>query len=503
MVAAGQTSTREHVQLTISPATQQQIVAAVAAVGGEITGSGNDGTVLQGWLPRAALQTIAARQDVFRIRRPAIADQAGEVTAGNLTTEGLGLMNGPAWHTAGYTGAGVRIGVIDTAFAGYAPLLGSELPAQVNARNFVDGQTLEQFGNGDDPHGTACAEIIHDIAPNAALLLAKIQTQLDLEEAVDWLIAQQVDVISTSTLWWNETPGDGTGWLANVVRRAQNAGILFVAAAGNERQLHWGGTFFDPDPDIDIISQARSISMPLSIPHKNPEEFALIPAGTTIQLYLRWDDWTQVIQDYDLHLVQSFDGSNGTSSEAARIDKPVASGQTPTEQILWTTTGAPAYYGVMITRFRHHDRSTLSYSYAARTCHEPVLIGLCRRGVLPIFPMFRMCLPSPPFARRQHLSSRHPTAPKGQPTVQAAQPAAVDVPNQTSPAIPMSRRQLWVVAIAGLSARRRQHHMSQAQRHSSSRPIPVGHQPRLKTFLRGRATDLGANGPIPCLEPGS
>ncbi len=71
--------------------------------------------------------------------------------------------------------------------------------------------------DGTTEHGTACAEVIHDIAPGAALYLAKVGTDLDLAEAVGWLIGQQVDIISTSLGLYNATPGDGTGYLADLV----------------------------------------------------------------------------------------------------------------------------------------------------------------------------------------------------------------------------------------------------------------------------------------------
>lgn len=494
LVTTEPTGTREHVQLTISAPDRRQIVAAVTAVGGEITGSGNEGTVLQGWLPDTALQMIAAREDVVRIRRPPIADQAGEITAGNLTTEGFGLMNGPAWHAAGYTGAGVRIGVIDTAFAGYAPLRGTELPAQLTARNFVDGQTLEQFGNGDDPHGTACAEIIHDIAPDAALFLAKIQTQLDLEEAVDWLIAQQVDVISTSTLWWNETPGDGTGWLANVVRRAQNAGILFVAAAGNERQLHWGGTFFDPDLDTKHNFSGTVNINALVDTTKNPEEFALVPAGTTIQLYLRWDDWTQVTQDYDLHLVQSFDGSQWNFLRSSLDRQTGAAGQTPTEQILWNTTGAPAYYGVMITRFLatrpvnfelfvrgpHMSRTRLNLFVPARS--------LANLSDAPdVFTVSTVREPKAPFQQAPYSAEGPTNGPGG--TASGGATTKPDISGYTyvSTATLGSGDSRFIGTSAAAP-----HVAGAAALVVSANP---GWTPaQIKAFLRGRATDLGAPG---------
>ena len=129
---------------------------------------------MQGWLPISALELIAARDDVFMIRRPAEAILLEQPLAGASTTEGLAVINGLAWHAAGHTGAGVKVGIIDGGFQGYTALLGADLPASVTVRNFVDGENDSQV-DGTTKHGTACAEVVHDIAPNTTIYLAKIR----------------------------------------------------------------------------------------------------------------------------------------------------------------------------------------------------------------------------------------------------------------------------------------------------------------------------------------
>ena len=37
----------------------------------------------------------------------------------------------PTWHDAGFTGQGVKIGIIDYGFEGFRSLMGTELPASV------------------------------------------------------------------------------------------------------------------------------------------------------------------------------------------------------------------------------------------------------------------------------------------------------------------------------------------------------------------------------------
>ena len=175
--------TQVHVQIAVHPGSSKSVTEAVKRAGGQITGSNNYGDLLQGWLPVDALEAMASQEDVLQIRPPAQAILLESPDSPDATTEALSVINAPAWHSAGFTGSGVKVGIIDGGFLGYQALLGSELPASVVAKNFVDGESDSQV-DGTSPHGTAVAEIIHDIAPNAALFLVKISSNVDLAEAV-------------------------------------------------------------------------------------------------------------------------------------------------------------------------------------------------------------------------------------------------------------------------------------------------------------------------------
>ena len=92
-------------------------------------------------------------EHVIAVRLP---DQAGSNQQDKLG-EGVGIIGADAWHDAGYRGEGIRVGVLDLGFAGHEDLLGDELPERV---------AIETFGWFDDEevHGTACAEIVHEVA---------------------------------------------------------------------------------------------------------------------------------------------------------------------------------------------------------------------------------------------------------------------------------------------------------------------------------------------------
>lgn len=160
------------------------------------------------------------------------------------TTEGLPVIGANPWHSTGFTGAGTRIAVVDTGYDGYAALLGSELPANPTTKSFRPDEDLTPGTN----HGTAVAEIVHDVAPDAHLYLINVASDLDVPDVVDYLIDQKIDVVNMS-LGWTVGPLDGTSDLAMEIQRAIDAGIIWINAAGNEAKSHWGGSFIDVDTD--------------------------------------------------------------------------------------------------------------------------------------------------------------------------------------------------------------------------------------------------------------
>jgi len=334
------------VQVATHPDGLKSASRAIVDAGGEVTKSSPDGTLLQCWLPMTALDEVTTCADVYRVRRPSGAILLEAPQVGAYTTEALSVMNATAWHAAGYRGAGVKIGVVDVGFIGYQSLLGTDLPVSVLARNFVDGETDAQV-NATTEHGTACAEIIHDVAPNATLYFAKVYTDLDLVDAAHWLMnTAHVDIISSSMGWWNVTPGDGTGIFADLVVEARGAGILWITAAGNNRLEHWGGAYYDPSG-----SSTHHYSATQDINYFGPGDGSayLIPDGNLIRVAVRWDDWVTVNQDYDLYLVR-WDGDEWQYFGGSGNHPTGDPGQSPTEYGAYVTSGAAAVYGFFIYR---------------------------------------------------------------------------------------------------------------------------------------------------------
>ena len=87
----------------------------------------------------------------------------------NVVSEGVARIKASVYSNRGFTGRGIKVGVIDLGFVGVPSLQNrGELP-NLSYRDFTgEGIFTETV------HGSACAEIVHDIAPDAEIYLYKV-----------------------------------------------------------------------------------------------------------------------------------------------------------------------------------------------------------------------------------------------------------------------------------------------------------------------------------------
>jgi subtilisin family serine protease len=237
-----------------------------------------------------------------------------------VVSEGVGLTNATSFLSKGYTGLGVKVAVIDVGFAGLSSAISQgELPNDVIMIDCTGSSCVStDFSSETEPHGTAVAEIIHDMAPGARLYLIKILDTLDLIYAKNYAISQNIDIINHSLIVTNTNFYDGKCWFNNPVCTANDAyenGILWVNAVGNEATRHYEATFTDTDSD---------------------GWHNVTNSGDTIRIFLTWDAWPTTNQDYNLHL---FDQNLNivASSENSQI------GTLPVEEIVYSVPAAGTY----------------------------------------------------------------------------------------------------------------------------------------------------------------
>ena len=207
------------------------------------------------FVPPILLREIANINDTTAISLIVPPQSFQEPPLQSILGDGPAAHRSAAWNQAGFTGSGIKIGVIDVGYAGADGLLGTELPADPQTRCYTtdtDSPTdLTRCDQSD--HGTLVAESIIDIAPEATLYLASVRSPGDLADVVDWMISQDVSVINMSLAGLFDGPGDGTSPRAhsplNTLAKAVNNDILWVNSAGNSGRSSWYGVPTDTDGD--------------------------------------------------------------------------------------------------------------------------------------------------------------------------------------------------------------------------------------------------------------
>ena len=270
--------------------------------GGDPRNVGED--YIEAYVPVTLLGELSEQPGVLRVREivPPQPNQAGPITG-----HGPSVHGSQAWNWAGYSGQGVKVGVIDSFFGfnRFAELMGTELPQRVQARCYPDvGRVTDNLADcestlfGSD-HGTIVAETVMDIAPEVDLYIASPVSKGDTSEVVDWMVAEGVSVIVRSESIEFDGPGDGTSPFSdsplNAVDRAVNGGITWVNAAGNVAKQTWFGGYSNADRDgwIDFNGFDETIDIPLE-------------AGDFIEVELRWEGtWGGASSAFDLSLIDA------------------------------------------------------------------------------------------------------------------------------------------------------------------------------------------------------
>lgn len=181
----------------------------------------------------------------------------------------------PAWAWAGSTGTNVRVAVIDSGVEAGHPALdgcvevaaGVEVVIDAEERTeIVPAPPTDAFG-----HGTACAGIIHSLAPAARITSIKV---LDASLAgkakqfaagLEWAVAQRFDVINLSL---GTRRADVAFDLHQLCDAAYFSGTVVVTAANNVNRVSFPSLF------SSVISVACNTST-------DPERFHFNPAPPT------------------------------------------------------------------------------------------------------------------------------------------------------------------------------------------------------------------------------
>ena len=337
------------VTLYITEGYAEAISAYLEDNGGDPRNVGID--YIEAYVPVLLLPEVSRQEGVVNIRT-IIPPQPAQ---GSTVSEGVAAHAVPAWHAAGYRGRGVKIGIIDTGFEGFAALQGTELPSTVEALCFTDigvsTLNLADCTDSDDgesrrKHGTAVGEAIFDIAPEATYYISNTSSWSDLLTSVNWMIEHDVDIINHSVghIW--QGPGDGTSPFSNAVFVGVNdaiaGGITWVNSAGNDAQSTWFGNFSDTDADEWLnFSGEDECNSVLGV---SSDKFE-IEAGQKFYAQLRWEDsWGSASRDLDLLLYRVYSFGLSTLPVAYSVDEQSGGQrQYPRELLSHTPTSTGTY----------------------------------------------------------------------------------------------------------------------------------------------------------------
>jgi len=278
---------------------------------------------VEAFVPAERMRFLQDRNGIISIelpRSPVDVGDSGTLVplAGSVTSQSVAKANAPAWHAAGYTGSGVAIGIIDS-FDGAVwdqARASGDVPNPASTYCRVGGVACDLWSAAPGAeHGTAVAEVVHDMAPSSSLHLADAGTPGDYVGVIDHFASQGVSVVNHSRTWSFDGPGDGTGVAAAIVNYAASKGMLWVNAAGNYADGgYWRGVWADANAN-------------------DWHDFS--PGDETMGFYcdpglgLRWDDWpSSNPTDYDVYI---FDDPESMTLKAVSLSDQTQDGVAPLE----------------------------------------------------------------------------------------------------------------------------------------------------------------------------
>jgi subtilisin len=135
-------------------------------------------------------------------------------------------------------GSGVRVAIIDSGVERDHPAIGGRLRASMVVEVDGDDATVTEDSTGADVvgHGTACAGIVHAIAPGAELVSVRVlgpnnrAKGVAFATAIDWVVEQGIGVANLSLSSRSEPLA---ALFHEIADRAYFANTLLVCAANN------------------------------------------------------------------------------------------------------------------------------------------------------------------------------------------------------------------------------------------------------------------------------
>lgn len=295
------------VEIRFSPGARpkQELIALDATIRHQLAAG-----VIEAWVGIDRLVQLADLPDVVRVwPAPLVQLQTGSVTSAGVSAGNAGL-----WHAAALAGEGVTIAIIDSFNDTSNDINGLQSSGDwpPDARLSTVKIGAGSFGENGISHGNAVLEIAYDVAPGADYIAYDTRFVSDWIEAINLAVDAGADIISASLGAPLNGIGDGSalpGSVAEAVEAAAAAGVIYINAAGNSRERHWGGLFKSSTGANSNLHAWDGFEMEVNFFGPGNGEALCLSDGTSIRGELFWDDWDDVNHNYDLILLEFFENS--------------------------------------------------------------------------------------------------------------------------------------------------------------------------------------------------
>lgn len=303
----------------------------------------------------------------WRVEEPPVVDDW-------VATEGMDALATWDWHAAGLTGAGVKVAVFDVQWFN-AELWADELgdyethDCQAHRSCALPMDTLRpRYSFEEGSHGVACAQAIRDLAPGVELHLVRVNGSTTLENAARWVEENDIDLVSMSMSFFNNSFYDGSGLVAEQAGRIREGGSLLVGSVGNYAEEHWDGAWVDLDHDGDMDFPWGSSYLPV-----------YLPSGDT-SVVLSWDQFFGCGDtDFDAYVYDQ-DGVVVGRSESRQ--DPTADSCSPIERVV-AHAQAKGWHYLRVVRYAGDGAAHLSIFAREATAYQPTPGGIADPSASP------------------------------------------------------------------------------------------------------------------------
>ena len=330
----------------------QQLKAALVASGlQQAAVYSND---VSGWLPVAQLKTAEAQAEVHALRA-----SLWRARSGAITSQGDFAQHSDVVRSANsLSGAGVTVGVLSDSYDCYSVYASSGVPASGNAGYASNGflaTAADDISSGDLPatvnilkdadcpnygaptqlpfgdEGRAMMQIVHDVAPGAALAFYTAEGgEADYASGIGKLATAGAKVIVDDVGYFDE-PFFQDGLIAQAVDAVNAQGVAYFSAAGNDGNSSGSNVALAYDnnaPSFATVSSAAPNSgehllnfdtSKATTTTKLPVTIASLVPGEFVAIVVEWD------QPY-------VTGATGSGGATTQIDVCIT-GASGTDQI--------------------------------------------------------------------------------------------------------------------------------------------------------------------------